>query len=798
MQMLARRLGRLKILALAVMLALALPVLTAVFGPGAAHAQTSEAPDYAAWEEVATRAEQALAAGRASDRAIEGLRAEIVTWRDRFVAAQNIDTLRLNTLRSQVEALGPAPAEGTTEPADIAARRADLGAQVAELQAPGIAAVEAHSRADGIVREIDRLLRERQTAALLTTAPAPLNPANWPAALSGATAAFADIGADLTVAWASARNRATLTSNLPVIGLCLLAAVVLLWRGGGWIAWLTRRLRRSSRPRSRRLAEVAVSFGQILLPVTGTLLISLALGATGMLDTGGGAGIAALPILTAPLFIARWLGGWVFPAAPDIAPPFALPAERQREGRVHVAFLGLLLALEFWRRVLLGEAAAPTQALVSFLLQAAAGASLFRLGQLMLAHSRTEAADVEARGTRAQIIGLIGGLTAAVSIAGPLLGGVGYVEAGNALTWSTTVSLALLGMLLLLQRVATDIYGLVTADERAEEALVPVLAGFFLLLAALPVLALIWGARRTDLAEAWTRVQTGFDMGGIRLSPGVLVTFAVVFALGYMITRMVQGAMRSTILPKTKLDKGGQTAIVSGLGYLGVFLAAVLAITAAGIDLSSLAIVAGALSVGIGFGLQTIVQNFVSGIILLIERPISEGDWIEVGGQQGIVRAISVRATRIETFDRTDVIVPNADLIANPVTNWTRFNMQGRIIVPVGVAYGTDTRLVERVLMEIVIEHPLVMLAPEPRVFFIGFGADSMDFEIRAVLSDINFGISVKSDMNHTIAERFRAEGIEIPFPQRDLWLRNAAAPGRPAVDESGQSGTEGAPATPV
>jgi len=786
--------GRLKGLALALLLALALPVLPGILAPGAAPgaawAQTADAPDYEAWEAVARRAEEALAAGRASDRAIEALRAEIVAWRDRFLAAQNVDSLRLNTLRSQIEALGPAPAEGASEPADIAARRADLIAQVAQLQAPGIAAVEAYSRADGIVREIDRLLRDRQAEALLATEPAPLNPANWPAAVAGGRAALADIGDDLTVAWISARNRATLKGNLPVIGLLLVAAAVLLWRGGVWIAWLTRRLRWSARPRSQRLAEVAVSFGQILLPVAGTVLISLALAATGMLETGGGGGIAALPVLAAPLFVARWLGGWVFPAAPDHVPQFALPPERQREGRLHVTVLGLLLALELWRQVLLGDAAPQTQALVSFLLQAAAGASLFRLGQLMRAHARTEAADVAARGTRAQIIGLIGGLTAGVAVAGPLLGGVGYVEAGNQLTWSTTVSLGLLGLTLLLQRVATDIYGLVTGDERAEEALVPVLAGFFLLLAALPVLALVWGARRTDLAEVWTQVQAGFDIGGVRLSPGVLLTFAVVFGIGYTITRMVQGAMRSTILPKTRIDKGGQTAIVSGLGYLGVFMAALLAITTAGIDLSSLAIVAGALSVGIGFGLQTIVQNFVSGIILLIERPISEGDWIEVGGQQGVVRAISVRATRIETFDRTDVIVPNADLIANPVTNWTRFNMSGRIIVPVGVAYGTDTRLVERVLMEIATQHPLVVLAPGPSVFFTGFGADSMDFEIRAILSDINFGLGAKSDMLHAIAARFAAEGIEIPFPQRDLWLRSTAGLGT-AVQAKGAAATE-------
>lgn len=764
--------------------------------PVAALAQ--DEPDYASWEQAASRGEDVVEAGTASTPTLEALRADIVAWRDQFVAAQSINAPRIAALKDQIAALGPAPAEGDSEAADIAARRKDLNDQLAQLQAPGLRAVEAYSRADSLIKAVDDQTRVRQADRILRQSPSPMLPSSWMAAASEGLKVVTGIIGDVRDRTYGAAGQA-LIGRLPLIALYLAAALGLLIFGRRWIDSLPLRLGSRASEYARDAVAFAVSLGQIVIPTAGAYLLTRALDTTGLAGAWARPILMVLPVAALILFGGRWLSRRFFPLTGD--PPICYPELQRQRGQfygtaltaayaVHHIAAQALLPLSGFRRE--GPAGSRIPLDVS---EAAAGVwhlpiivvgalLLFRLA-LVLRH-RPELSGSDMPGYPGKVMAGLGAVARIIAIAAPLLALAGFVTLANATLWSTVLTIGLAMLVIVLQEFATDLWAVVKRDRNiSRNALAPVLIGFALVIGALPVLALIWGASPADLREGWTQLRQGVSLGGVRLSPGAVLTFLVVFTLGYMVTRVVQGTVRTSILPRTRLDAGAKNAAVSGLGYVGIFLAALLAITSAGIDLSSLAIVAGALSVGIGFGLQNIVSNFVSGIILLVERPVAVGDWIQVGTAQGYVKRISVRSTQIQTFDRTDVIVPNSDLISKEVTNWTRGNQQGRIIVKVGVAYGSDTRKVTEILRRIAEDQPTVLINPPPTILFMGFGADSLDFEIRAILSDINQGVSVQSEIRHQIIEQFAAEGIEIPFAHREVRIVNAGdlsapVPGRP------------------
>ena len=268
-------------------------------------------------------------------------------------------------------------------------------------------------------------------------------------------------------------------------------------------------------------------------------------------------------------------------------------------------------------------------------------------------------------------------------------------------------------------------------------------------------------------------MSIGFAIGSWQADVGLILAAVLCLYGALLISRSVQSILAEEVFPRRGVERGVQLSMGRLLHYAIVLVGFLLALAFLGVNFTNITIIGGALSVGIGFGLQTIVNNFVSGLILLFERPVRVGDYIEIGGLWAEIKKIGLRATVVETFDRADVVVPNSDLISNQVTNWTRTNRIMRVKIPVGVAYGSDVPLVMKILLECAEDNPSVVSTPKTQVFFRGFGESSLDFEIRLHILDIDSRFIVESEILQEIDRQFREAGVEIPFPQRDLHLRS-------------------------
>jgi len=291
----------------------------------------------------------------------------------------------------------------------------------------------------------------------------------------------------------------------------------------------------------------------------------------------------------------------------------------------------------------------------------------------------------------------------------------------------------------------------------------------------------IWGLPDQDMLQIKTYVVEGFDIGPMRIVPSKIVLALLVFAVLLSLLGWIQRQLQKSWLNRSRMDRGSKESLIKLTGYIGIVLAFLVGVSVAGFQLTNLALIAGALSVGIGFGLQNVVNNFVSGIVLLFERPIKTGDWITVGLTQGYVKKINLRSTVIQTFERADVIVPNSEIIGGQVTNMMLKDTVGRVKVPIGVAYGTDPRQVEKILLDIALEHPMVIsrspTVSAPWVAFREFGDSALLFELRCFITDIDYYTRVLSEINFSIAEAFEKAGIVVPFPQRDIHLISGELP---------------------
>lgn len=298
-----------------------------------------------------------------------------------------------------------------------------------------------------------------------------------------------------------------------------------------------------------------------------------------------------------------------------------------------------------------------------------------------------------------------------------------------------------------------------------------------ILIGALPVVLAILGMEWTEIRSLALNFMSGFSVGSIQVSPsGIIYGLLMVIAI-LVLTRLAQRVLENRILPMTRLNPGIRHSLKTLVGYVGLLFAFFVGVSALGFNLSNLAIIAGALSVGIGFGLQSIVNNFVSGLILLFERPIKIGDWVITASGEGKVKKINVRSTEIETFDRCSIIVPNSELISSSVQNWTYKDESARVIIPVGVSYDTDPEYAREILLQCAEGECEILKNPEPYVYFADFADSSLNLELRVFIRDANNALMMRNEMRFKIFSALKKAGIEIPFPQRDVHIRSNAHP---------------------
>ena len=305
---------------------------------------------------------------------------------------------------------------------------------------------------------------------------------------------------------------------------------------------------------------------------------------------------------------------------------------------------------------------------------------------------------------------------------------------------------------------------------------------FFIALVAWALLSLDAFSLRApliDLLTSWVTAEVSFQ--SLHISLGAILSFVLTIWLAALLSRFIRFLLEEDIYDRFHFNRGSSYAISTLLHYVVLFLGFIVAIAALGVDMTKFTVLAGALGVGIGFGLQNIVNNFVSGLILLFERPVNVGDVVQVQSEIGVIRRIGIRASIIRLFDSSELIVPNSQLISDKVTNWTLSNRQRRIELRVGVAYGSDPKRVIELLTGVAATHPLAAKLPAPQTLMTEFGTDSLNFEVRLWTDDYDKWLQIKSDVAVAITDALAEAKIAIPFPQRDLHLQSID----PAVAES-------------
>ena len=719
--------------------------------------------------------------------------------------------------------LGPAPAEGApAEAAEVAQQRRTLNRDLAAAQGRLKQAELAITRTQALLDETAALERRQVAVQIFHRGPTPFALGLWTDAAQQLVATVGAVAAAPAEWWQSeTRQRRGGEAALQ-----LLIAVVLI--GGVGVplrAWILRRFGRDRAvvepAYARRLvAAVAEGIARTLMPVAAVVAIALLLRANGMLVGMFGAGIEALARgLVYALLIAGVAQAALAPERPswriaEIGADAARLLGRRLFALATLVGIETLVAGVSDIAVTVGaalDAAFRIVAVVAFaaIILLLSDATLWRRPPRP---DETPSTGPAVDGWRKLRIA-VRAIVAVALLALPF----GFYSLAVYLIESLLLSAALVGLYATLHLAVADglqlmasgtgprtvrLRRLLALEGAAGETFrfwVGAAINAVLWLGLALVLLLVWGVPASTLAGWAGQAFGGIQVGSVTISLFDLVAAALVFAAGVLVTRLVQRGLENRLLPQAHVDPGIRHSIVAGTGYAGFVLAALFAISALGLNLSNLALIAGALSVGIGFGLQNIVNNFVSGLILLIERPVKVGDWVVVGENEGYVRRISVRATEIETFPRASVIIPNSELLSSAVMNWTHRNRVGRIDIVVGAAYGSPPEKVRDLLLECARRHPAVNQQPAPYVLFREFGDSALTFVLRGFISDVESRVFIESDLRYAIYKAFAEHGIEIPFKQTDIHIRNLddlqkiLAERRPAAQDSSKVATKGA-----
>ncbi|HTW72338.1 MAG TPA: mechanosensitive ion channel domain-containing protein [Acetobacteraceae bacterium] len=693
---------------------------------------------------------------------------------------------QLNSIKAQLSLLGPAPAAGQPQPEQIALSRARLNYRLGLLAAGEASIRTANLRIDNLLDKIEDIRRAEFTSYLLKPIPGIYTYQTWSKVPDAIPETSRQVRNLVTDWWRSAQDRSAVArvgfeAALLSFLLCFAGwrGVRRLreWHGAGEVSFWRRASSAAGVVLFRVLpVAVPVMFAYFMIaaeqpfPYRLSWLFYLAAESIVIVFTVG----ALVTTVFSP-----WAPRWRLVSVPDAV-------------ALRICCLVTLLALVYGAATLLYAVTLLVRAPFALTIAVALPSSLFLVG-LVVAILQTPLGQDNSPESSILLLLAVRSLAWIIVSAIVVCSLSGYLALARFLAQQLVVSGLILAVVYLLL-VWVDGFAQCISDDsavlgrwlrehgklelgRREQLALPVrlLMKLAVLIFAVPFIMLQWGYTWPDIESWYGQLFFGFHIGNTQVTLGALLASVIVFAVGYAAARLFQGWLDIQVLQPAGIPGGLRHSIRTGVGYVGILIAALAAFSYAGFSLSSLAIVAGAFSIGIGFGLQNVVNNFVSGIIMLVERPVRVGDLVVVGGEEGYVRRISVRSTELETFDHANVLIPNSAFISEKVKNWTLRNHIGRIAISVGTAYDSDLSAVKNVLLRVAGENPEVLGSPEPIVELTEFGGSSVNFSLYVFVEiyDIAKTMRIRTDISIAIFNALAEAGIGIPFTQADIRIRN-------------------------